>query len=390
MYDAIVVGARAAGSAIGLLLARRGLRVLIIDRATFPSDTMSTHLIHAEGLDLLRSWGLLDRLLATGSPPITTTTLKVEDIEFEMDIPAVGMVSFGLCPRRTVLDHLLLSAAEEAGAEIRTGTSLRELVWDEGRVVGVVCESDGRRSAERARIVIGADGKRSKVAASVEAKSYNERPSVAFWYYNYFEGLQLDPGIFLGGTSAGGANPTHAGAHVVIAGGQARDFEAAKSDVPATFQRILDGSNPELGARVRASKPLERFVGTADVPGFFRDVIGDGWTLVGDAGLHKDPVTGSGITEAWVHASILDAELEGFFSGEASLHDALSAYQRRRDEHSTPWYDWTSAVAAMNPTPPRMLDIFREMQTDRPKANLFARLNAGLMSMQDFFATVTG
>src|SRR6201997_3692007 len=132
MYDAIIVGARAAGSPTAMLLARKGHRVLVVDRASFPSDTLSTHYIHQPGVARLRRWGLLDRLIATGCPPSRRLTFDVGPFALTGTPPPSDGVAEGYAPRRTVLDHLLVEAAAEAGAEVRTGVSVDELVFEDG------------------------------------------------------------------------------------------------------------------------------------------------------------------------------------------------------------------------------------------------------------------
>lgn len=170
-YDVIVTGARCAGSPTAMLLARRGYRVLLVDRVRFPSDTISTHLMHPPGVDALDRWGLLDRLVATGCPPISRYTFDVGPV-------LTGSPGTAYGPRRTVLDSLLVQAAAEAGAEVREGFTVEEVVVEGDRVTGI----RGRGGPlERARVVVGADGRHSRVAAAVQAETYNERPAYEGW-----------------------------------------------------------------------------------------------------------------------------------------------------------------------------------------------------------------
>ena len=167
VYDAIVVGARCAGAPTAMLLARKGYDVLAVDRVHFPSDTVSTHLIHAPGVAALRRWGLLDRVAATGCPPIDTYSFDFGPIRLQGN-PARRARSVAYCPRRTVLDALLVDAAREAGAEVREGFTFDELLVDDGNsVTGIRGTHAGTTVTERARIVIGADGARSRVANAV-------------------------------------------------------------------------------------------------------------------------------------------------------------------------------------------------------------------------------
>ena len=135
-YDAIVVGARCAGSSTAMLLARKGFRVLLVDRATFPSDTVSTHVVQPLGVGALARWGLLDRLVATRCPPIHTYAYDFGPFTIA-GTPGTDASPVAYCPRRIVLDKLLVDAAAEAGAEVREGFGIDELLFEDSRVVGV-------------------------------------------------------------------------------------------------------------------------------------------------------------------------------------------------------------------------------------------------------------
>jgi flavin-dependent dehydrogenase len=388
VYDAIIVGARCAGSATALLLARKGYRVLAVDRKTFPSDTMSTHYIHTEGLARLRAWGLLEDLIATGCPPISEIESSIEGNGFVSTIPSYDGLSVGYCPRRTVLDQLMVDAARAAGADIREGVVVDELLRDvTGVVTGVRARTDDVLFDESGRIVIGADGRRSRVAQLVESEQYDERPGTAFWYYNYFPDLDVVPAMLAFSNQIGAfLNPTHDGAHVVGVGSRVEHFADFKTDIPGNFLRYWRLVSPEIADHLAAAQPIERWVGTADVPGFHRVPFGAGWALVGDAGLHKDPITGSGITEAWLQAEWLADAIDDGFSGRRSLSNALADYQQRRDDHSRDWYEWTHATARLDPIPEQIASIFASLNEDRVAADRFAMLNAGLISMRDFYA----
>jgi 2-polyprenyl-6-methoxyphenol hydroxylase-like FAD-dependent oxidoreductase len=191
-YDVIVVGARCAGSPISMLIARRGYDVLVVDRATFPSDTISTHLIHPPGLDALQRWGLLERVVATGCPRIHTYAFDLGPFVIE-GAPGHAQSPVSYAPRRTVLDKLLVDAAAEAGAEVREGFTVDEILIDDGRVTGIRGHDKAAQSVtERARVVIGADGINSFVARSVGAEQYNEKPRLEASYYSYWSGLPMN------------------------------------------------------------------------------------------------------------------------------------------------------------------------------------------------------
>ena len=135
-YDAIVVGARGAGSPTAMLHARKGYHVLVVDRAAFPSDTLSTHILHPPGVAALQRWGLLDRLVATGCPPIDTYSFDFGPFTIA-GAPGTAEAPVAYCPRRTVLDKLLVDGAAEAGTEVREEFTVDDLVVDDGQVVGI-------------------------------------------------------------------------------------------------------------------------------------------------------------------------------------------------------------------------------------------------------------
>src|SRR5919197_1835173 len=184
MYDVIVVGARVAGSSTAMLLARRGLKVLVVDRASFPSDTLSTHQVQLPGIAKLRRWGLLERVAASGAPPTRHVVFDQGAVTLDGHYPEFDGVEALYSPRRTVLDKLLVDAAREAGAEVREGFVVEELLADGGRVAGVRGrEKGGVDAVERARLVVGADGKHSLVARTVGAATSPDKPVLSMACY---------------------------------------------------------------------------------------------------------------------------------------------------------------------------------------------------------------
>ena len=187
MFDAIVVGARCGGSPTAMLLARRGYRVLLVDRATFPSDTISTHFIWPPGVACLKRWELLDRLSATNCPVTCGIGWDLGAFQLSGHPPAIEGVAEMYAPRRTVLDKLLLDAASESGAEIREGFSVTGLASANGRVTGIRGHGPaGSEVEEQACIVVGADGRNSLVAKMVGATEYDVRGTLSCCYYSYW------------------------------------------------------------------------------------------------------------------------------------------------------------------------------------------------------------
>lgn len=356
MYDAIVVGARCAGSPTAMLLAQQGYRVLLLDRSAFPSDTFRNHFLQQTAVARLQRWGLLERVVASNCPPIATVVTDLGDGPLSSPIGSTDGLSVTFAPRRFVLDTILVEAAAAAGAELRERFTVRELLWDNGRVVGVRGRAhDGGVVTERARIVIGADGAHSLVAQQVGAPRYNEHPALTFGYFSYFSGMPVNgnevwfrPGAayinFL-------TNDDLTCAAIQLPNA---DFPAFRADIEGNFLRAIDRV-PELAARVRAGRREERWYGTADLPNFFRKPHGPGWALVGDAGYHKDPILAQGINDAFRDAEILADALDAGFSGRAPLGQALAAYETRRNEAAQPTYEENLAAAALTPFPPEVL-----------------------------------
>lgn len=346
MYDVIVVGARCAGSPVAMLLARSGHRVLLLDRATFPSDRLSTHYIQPAGVAYLEEWGLLDEVAASGAPPIHAIAMFAEGVR----LPTPPQEGVAYCPRRTVLDDILVRAAVASGAELRSGFRVDEVLFEGGRAVGVAGHGrDGVRVEERAAWVVGADGHRSLVADAVGAAKYRERPPLTGGYYGYFAGLDMGAEIHVSERGGVLIFPTNDGLVCIAAGSAVERFASYREDIEGRFFEILEGS-PGLAERVRVGKRVERWRGTADVPNFFRQPWGPGWALVGDAGYMKDPVTGFGITDAFRDASLLAKALDRVLSGQSNETEALTRYHETRDAVAGPIYEFTLKLAVGDPS----------------------------------------
>jgi 2-polyprenyl-6-methoxyphenol hydroxylase-like FAD-dependent oxidoreductase len=380
-YDVIVVGARCAGSPTAMLLAREGHRVLLVDRATFPSDTISTHQVHPPGVAALERWGLLDRLIATGCPPIDTYAFDFGPFTIS------GSPGTAYAPRRTVLDKLLVDAASEAGAEVREGFTVETLVVEDGRVVGIRGHEKGAATVtERATVVVGADGRYSLVADAVDAEEYNQKPKLLASYYSYWSGVPTDGRFetWVRPYRGFAAWPTNDDLLLVIAGWPYREFESFRSDIEGNFLATIE-LVPELAERLRSGKREERFVGAA-VRGFFRKPYGPGWSLVGDAGYNKDYITAQGINDAFRDAELCAAALDQALSGARDFDDALGGYQSARDEHVQPMYELTAEFASLDPPPPELQQVLGAVHGNQESMDEFARVIAGLTSPAEFFS----
>jgi flavin-dependent dehydrogenase len=384
-YDAIIVGARCAGSPTAMLLARKGYRVLVVDRASFPSDTVSTHVIHAPGVAALQRWGLLDEVIATGCPPIDSYSFDFGPITIAGTPRPSDGISTGYAPRRTVLDKILVDAADRAGAEVREGFSVDEIVVEDGAVVGIRGRDQGGSSVvEHARVVIGADGRNSHVAKALGVENYNDKPMLQWSYYSYWSGLPVDGMETVIRPDRGwGAAPTNDGLTMLVVGWPYAESSAYKADVEANYLKTLELA-PEFADRVRAATREERFAG-GSVLNFFRKPFGPGWALVGDAGYNKDPITAQGILDAFSDAELCSSALDQAFSGSREYEEAMSAYQRTRDTHALPIYDFTTQLATLESPPPEMQQLLGAVYGNTSAMNAFVSIVAGTVSPVEFF-----
>lgn len=383
VYDVIVVGARCAGSPTAMLLARRGYRVLLVDRASFPSDTVSTHLLHPPGVAALERWGLLDRLQATGCPPIDRYTFEFGPLVVS-GTPSTHGPPSAFCPRRTVLDQILVEAAVEAGAEFREQVFVQELLFDDSRVVGVRGRSETERSRDvHARVVVGADGAHSRVAEAVSAQRYRELPVMSAGYYAYWSGLALDGALWRLNppVNACGLAPTHDGLTLVLSAWPHTALPAVKQDLEGSYLRAL---HDLCGDLVDGAHRETRVVGTSH-GNHFHVPYGPGWALVGDAGYLKDPVTAQGISDAFADAELLVTALSETFTGRTSFADAMVGYQARRDARVLPMYEFTTQIAPLQPPPPELQGFLASCARDQAAADRFAGFWAGVVSPDDVF-----
>jgi 2-polyprenyl-6-methoxyphenol hydroxylase-like FAD-dependent oxidoreductase len=387
-FDAIVVGARCAGSPVAMLLARKGYRVLLVDRSTFPSDTVSTHFVHAPGVAALERWGLRDTLARSGCPPIRTYSFDFGPFTIEGSPQGCDGVDEAYCPRRTVLDTMLVDAAAAAGAEVRQGFAVDELLVENGTVVGIRGKpvGGGPSVAERATVVIGADGRNSVLAKALEPTEYNERPAVTPSIYSYWSDVGSSGfEVALGERCGAAAFPTHDDLTLVIAGFPEDDFNAGRHDLEGMFLRAVDRM-PELAGRVRSGTRVERFHTAPALRGYFRKPYGPGWALVGDAGYHLHPITAQGITDAFLDAERLAEALDMAWSGRGSYDDAMASYQASRDEHVAAMYDMTFDLAQLEaPPPPEMQQLLAAIAADQSTMDDFVSAQAGTLPIPQFF-----
>jgi 2-polyprenyl-6-methoxyphenol hydroxylase-like FAD-dependent oxidoreductase len=387
MYDVIVVGARVAGSATAMLLARQGLKVLAVDRAAFPSDTLSTHQVQLPGIARLERWGLLGGIVAAGTPATPRVRFDAGPVVLSGTYPVFEGIDALYSPRRTLLDAILVEAAREAGAEVRERFVVQEVVCADGRVTGIRGRASGGASLlEEAGLVVGADGRHSLVAKAVGAGRYHEQPARTFGYYTYWDGLPLDGGEMYGrDRRLIGAWPTNDGLVMTYVAGPIDEFHAFRADLENSLLASLDLAG-DLGERARSARRAERISGTAYTANYFREAHGSGWALVGDAGLAMDPVTGQGISDALRDAELLAESICAAAADGAPLDSGLDRYERARNAAVKPMYDFTVDLASFPPPRIEQQLLFTALARDPDEVQRFLGVLAGAAPIDEFFA----
>ncbi|MEU3659985.1 NAD(P)/FAD-dependent oxidoreductase [Streptomyces sp. NPDC032940] len=395
MYDAIVVGARISGASTAMLLARLGHRVLLIDRARFPSPTSSsTNLIHPPGVQRLHRWGVLDRLGDPTIPRIGRYRLESGPVRLEAPLPAVEDVDYALSPPRVKLDEALVRCAADAGAEVREETSVQELLRDaDGTVAGVAGTGKGTgRWQEKATVVIGADGKNSKVARLAGAEQYLAEPVLSKSLWTYWEGPARPSLVrtYRGNRRHPFTWPTHDGLSIVGVAWPAADFPSPGSDeaTDRTVVAALADADPEFAEEVREGRRAGRWL-TGSVPNFLRTPHGPGWALVGDASATRDPITASGITHAVLGAELLADAVHRGLSGGPGMDAELAAYARARDALVRDHYDYTRDFARILDHTPEERALIEAMSRSPWHARGMIGLFATVVPPAEFYSRRT-
>ncbi|MBA4111031.1 MAG: hypothetical protein C0487_15715 [Leptothrix sp. (in: Bacteria)] len=389
MHDVIVVGARCAGAATALLLARQGHKVLIIDQDRFPSDMrLSTHLVWHAGADLLQKWGVLEAVRASRCPALTEFSLDLGELVLK-GTPPDAQVGAAFAPKRIVLDQILLDAAVAAGAELREGVLLDDVLREGDRVVGISAKNpDGSVMTEQARWVVGADGRHSRVARSVGSTAYHEFPKEqgSLNTFAYFSGVSLKGVEFISRPErmayAWATNDDQVLAGIILPGHSPR---VARQDTEAHFFAELEAMSPDLAGRLRAGKREEDWISTG-VGTFCRQPVGPGWSLVGDAGLTVDPITAAGITNALRDADLLSELLHQGLSGQVDLDDTMATYTARRDAVSVPLHLFSQDMARLAPPTDEVIQLFTGLAHNQAQADRYFGVFGQTVSPANFFS----
>jgi 2-polyprenyl-6-methoxyphenol hydroxylase-like FAD-dependent oxidoreductase len=360
-FDVIVVGARCAGAPLATMLARAGLRVCLVDKDRFPSDTLSTNGIQPVGVQVLDRLGVLEQLLAVAPPMVRARMCFEAEVAVVDDIVGITGAPV-LSVRRVTLDEILVKAAAEAGAEVRTETAVTALVVEQGRVAGVTTAS----GEIRAPLVVGADGTRSTVAKLAGAREYQRTPSGRLFMWAYYEADPTNGEMWMGkiGDYAYLVTPTDQGLTLVGACPSIHRRDEARANREGVYEAGVQGW-PELHAGVAGARREGPIHTMANMYGFFRASAGPGWVLVGDAGHFKDPTPGQGIADALRQAEKLAPVIERALGGEAASPDSLlTDWWRWRDEDAWEMYWFAHDLGAAGPTPQLLRQVQRRIAAD--------------------------
>jgi flavin-dependent dehydrogenase len=370
-----------------MLLARQGARVLLVDRSTFPSDIPHGHFIHRHGPRRLRDWGLLERL-AERTPPVTGMIFDAGDFPLAARDLVEDGVAWGYGPRRSTLDAILVEAAEQSGVEVRQGFNVHEFVIEDGRVVGIRGRTPhGSSVLERAAIVVGADGRNSALARAVDAPMYSQVPPVLCYYFSYWSGVTAEPFELYARHAQRRiifSFRTENDLYAVFVGAPMDEFGEFRRDIEGAVMRALELA-PDFAGRVRAGRREERFYGASDLPNFYRKPYGEGWALVGDAGLHKDPYMALGICDGLRDAEFLAEAIGQGLAGRRPMADALADYEKRRNAASAAEYQENLASARFLPFPQQFLAIRAAVRHRPEDATRLVKARMGMIDPARFF-----
>lgn len=386
VYDVIVVGARCAGSPTAMLFSRAGYKVLLVDKANFPADTLSTLYIQQPGVARLARWGLLDAVKASGAPPLDHVVYELGDVRVEGCSSGIDGITAAYAPRRNVLDPILADGAVAAGAEFRPGHEFTGLLRDDdGRITGVRLRGPGGKlTSEHARLVVGADGMRSAVALHCGAQTTVEHEKLTCAYYTLWQGPKTFFEMYEGPTGWVSAVPTNDGAVLIAAYYPQSRFGEVRHDALAWYMDNVRTNAPALWAQVERSLQVERLFGTGDQRNYFRQAAGPGWVLVGDAGHHKDSLSARGIGDAFMQAELLVDSVGDGLQDPARLDAALDDFGQERDRLLTDTYNATRLVARADARDKRRA-LLAAVRTSEDLTRRYFDTVAGILPLQGLY-----
>jgi len=343
-YDVIIVGARVAGSLLALALAQHERRVLLLDRASFPSDTLSTHFFRAPALRAFEQVGVLPAVLSA-APKLTVNFNVIDGIVFPEPVDEPEDYPYYLCVRRITLDAILANHVRQTtGIDFRENSRADKLLYEDGRAVGLSWLSGGKQDQAIAKVVVGADGIHSSLAKWLKPKLEQEEPVNRAMYYAYYRGIFPNEGpaaeFHFRENNLVYCFPCDGDLTLLAASVPIANFSEFKRDPEGRLEQELH-SMAELTARLSKATREGPVRGTGSIPGYMRVPYGDGWALVGDAAMVMDPFSGQGIDQASTHAIFLADQLEEFFSGAKDWEAAMKSYHHARNEFSLKTFNRT-------------------------------------------------
>jgi 2-polyprenyl-6-methoxyphenol hydroxylase-like FAD-dependent oxidoreductase len=336
-YDVAIIGARVAGALLAISLGQQGRRVLLIDRAAFPSDTLSTHFFRAPALRAFRQAGVLDEVLA-GAPHLTWDHNVIDGIVFPEPVSKPEDFPYYLCVRRIVLDDILTRCARGTpNVQFTERAPVERLLRRKGVVRGISWTEDGGRREASARVVVGADGVRSWMAKQVAPTTEHQEPVNRAMYFGYYRGVETTgkpaAEFHFRGNHLVYCFPCDGGLTLLAASVPIEEFADFRRDPPGRLTAELNAM-VDLAPRLRSAERAGRVLGTGSIPGYLRVPYGDRWALVGDAGMAMDPWSGQGIDQAATHAILLARCLGDFLDGRSEWEAAMHGYHQGRNDFS--------------------------------------------------------
>lgn len=390
-YDTIVVGGRIIGASTAGLLAQQGFSVLLLEKSTFPSPTVSCPVVFGNALEVLSRFGAEEVVERLGAPKLRRYGT---DYGFERVIghlPPYKGRDYAYSIRRERLDEAIARhVATLPNVTLQEGFTVSELIWEAGRVVGVRGRLHGGETQEfRARYaVIGADGRTSALARMVNAREYAVKPGQAYLYYAYYRNVEpLDePSAMVYRTFPGAsvlAFDADDDLTVLSIGAMTPSFEEARKD-PETVMLDVMRRIPELARRIINAERATPIKGLAPTGQFRRQPFGPGWALVGDAGQRFDPCTGQGIYQGLHAAELLVAALVQVRAGR-SWDAALSEFHRRRDRETKGAYEFAALQAQFKPIDWMTRRLIKRMAADPEVCSFYFGTSNGATSADENF-----
>jgi len=402
-FDVIIVGARVAGSAAAIEFAKQGQRVLLLDQARFPSDTLSTHFMNPRGMTYLKDLDVLDEILAI-TPAFNYLDVAVDNFDLGGEVKpddlrarfkkVHGTRAFEIetryaCIRRTFLDVTLQRRAKDLGVELKTGFKVNDIISENGRVVGISgTDQTGEKLSFFGKLVVGADGRKSSIAKILVVDKHEEKSACTFACYTYYSGLELPHGKLKRlHRSAYAAIPTGDGLTMILVYGPSPFFSEFKKSKEKNFLAAIERIDPEFYSLLRANgKQVEPFYATDDQAAFIRKPSPQGVPLIGDAALFKDQCTASGMMYALRDAFLLAEQLLPYLRGDAPLKEQLRSFEEIRYVDSQRYYDFTCSQAEMNPMRDDEFELYEAVSNNQAERDRFVGTYYDVVEVRDFFS----